>query len=95
VAEEVAEALNRWFRWIVGGEAGTPPACFEALGVDTEDYAWRLGEDVDWEFQPHASHVAESVRISLETYDTWAALSGLLRALGAGAVRVQRSEAGE
>ncbi len=92
VAGEVADALNRWFRWIVsGGEADSLPPAFEEFGVPTEDYAWRLEEDVDWEFGPHARVVGTEVRISIQTHDTWARLSGLLRALGASAVRIERA----
>lgn len=84
VAREVADALNRWFRWISDGTPVPPvPALFEPLGVVTADYAWTLGEDVDWELGPHARALGTEVRIALETFDTHARLIGLLRALGA------------
>lgn len=91
VAGEVADALNRWFHWVVGGEPGSePPPAFEEFGVSTDDYAWRLEEDVDWEIGPHARVVGPEVRIALQTADTWASLSGLLRKLGALSVRVRQ-----
>lgn len=92
VAREAADALNRWFAWVVGGEGGTPPPVFEAFGVESEDYAWVIDEDVDWEIGPHARVVGNEVRIALQTHDTWAPLSGLLRRLGALAVRVHRED---
>lgn len=90
VAREVADALNRWFRWVIGGEDDAPPPAFEGFGVATADYAWRVGEDVDWEIGPHARALGPDVRIAIQTHDTWAALSGLLRRLGALSVRVHR-----
>ncbi len=93
VAREVADALNRWFRWVVGTDPDeAPPPAFEGFGVTTADYAWRVGDDVDWEIGPHARPVGEEVRIAIQTHDTWAALSGLLRRLGALSVRVHRAE---
>ncbi|MDJ0975462.1 MAG: hypothetical protein QNJ98_13440 [Planctomycetota bacterium] len=93
VAREVADALNRWFGWVIGGgEEEIPPPAFEGFGVTTADYAWRVGEDVDWEIGPHARAVGTEVRIAIQTHDTWAALSGLLRRLGALSVRVHREE---
>jgi hypothetical protein len=89
-ARGVAEALNRWFRWIVEGSEGAPPPAFDALGVATADWAWQLGEDVDWRIGPHARAVSDEVRIAIETHDTHARLSGLLRALGARSVRFAR-----
>lgn len=94
VAREVAEALNRWFRWILDGTAEPVPEIFEPLGVATSEWAWTLGEDVDWALGPHARADGAEVRISLETHDTHLRLAGLLRALGARAARVVRDEAG-
>ncbi len=91
VAREVADALNRWFRWILEGSAGTLDA-FGQFGLDSSEYAWVRGEDVDWEFGPHARAVDTDVRISIETTDTYRALSGLLRKLGAVKVRILREE---
>jgi len=93
VAQEVAAALNTWFAWMMQGSELPPPAAFEQLGVDTETYAWKLGEDVDWQVGPHARPVELEVRISLETYDTHLLLAGLLKRLGASRVKVERSEA--
>ena len=94
VAREVADALNRWFRCVIGNaDDETPPPLFEGFGVDTQDYAWRVGEDVDWEIGPHARALGSDVRIAIQTHDTWAALSGLLRRLGALSVRIHREEA--
>jgi hypothetical protein len=92
VAREVADALNRWFRWILGGSEGTLDA-FAAFGLDSSEYGWVRNEDVDWEFGPHARAVDRDVRISIETTDTYRALSGLLRKLGAVKVRVLREDA--
>jgi hypothetical protein len=92
VAREVAEALNAWFRWIVSGSEGAPPALFEPLGVPTEEYAWSLGEDVDWTIGPHARAIGDDVRLSVHTRDTHLHLGGLLRRLGALSVRVVRDE---
>lgn len=89
VAREVADALNRWFRWILQGSDGALDA-FNEFGLDSTEYAWVRGEDVDWEFGPHARTVDHDVRISIETTDTYRALSGLLRKLGAVKVRVLR-----
>ncbi|MDJ0523665.1 MAG: hypothetical protein QNJ90_16465 [Planctomycetota bacterium] len=91
VASEVAEALNTWFRWILQGSEQPVPELFEALGVDTTEYAWTLGEDVDWEIGPHARTVGPEVRIALQTQDTHTHVAGLLRRLGALAVRVIRA----
>ena len=90
VAREVADALNRWFKWIVGGSEMPPPAVFEPLGVETTEYAWSLGDDVDWQLGPHARVVGPDVRVSLQTHDTHLHLAGLLRRLGATSVRVVR-----
>lgn len=92
-AKQVADALNRWFRWIVEGSTPPVPEAFEPLGVDTKDWAWTLGEDVDWELGPHARAVGADVRVALETRETHLMLSGLLRALGAKAVRLARDTA--
>jgi hypothetical protein len=92
VAQEAADALNRWFRWIVEGSAAPIPPIFEPLGVESEGWAWTLGEDVDWSIGPHARALGEEVRVAVETHDTHRRLSGLLRALGARTVRVVREE---
>ena len=94
VAREVAEALNRWFRWVLQGSDGTPDA-FDEFGVDSSEYAWVRGEDVDWEFGPHARAIDVDVRISIETADTYRAVSGLLRKLGAVKVRILREDTEE
>jgi len=93
VAREAADALNRWFRWIVDGTILPAPEIFEPLGVDTADWAWSLGEDVDWALGPHASAVGDEVRIALETHETHLRLAGLLRSLGARNTRLVRDEA--
>ncbi|MHC5011886.1 MAG: hypothetical protein ACYTG6_13240 [Planctomycetota bacterium] len=90
VAREAADALNRWFRWILEGGEGEPPEIFEPLGVRTADYAWTLGEDVDWTLGPHARTLGEEVRLSVQTHDTYLPLAGLLRRLGAISARVVR-----
>jgi hypothetical protein len=92
VAREAADALNRWFRWILEGGGGGVPPLFEPLGVATADWAWTLGEDVDWEVGPHARTLGAEVRISVQTQDTHLHLAGLLRALGARAARIVRDE---
>ncbi len=89
-AKAAAEALNRWFRWIVEGSNPPVPALFEPFGADTKDYAWSLGEDVDWELGPHARAVGADVRIALNTADTHLRLAGLLRALGARTTKIVR-----
>ena len=89
-ARRAADALNGWFRWIVEGGPVPVPALFEDLGLSTEDWAWRLGEDVDWRVGPHARAVGEEVRIALQTHDTHARIAGLLRALGARTARITR-----
>lgn len=91
VAQEAADALNRWFRWILDGSSQPTPALLEPLGVATEAWAWTL-EDVDWALGPHARTEGADVRVALETHDTHLRLSGLLRALGARAVRIVRAE---
>jgi hypothetical protein len=90
VAQEVADALNRWFRWIVEGSVPPVPTVFESLGVPTADYAWSLEEDVDWRLGPHARTLGTEVRVSLQTHDTHLRMAGLLRALGAKSARVVR-----
>ncbi len=90
VAEQVAAALNQWFRWILDGSEAPVPELFESFGVETADYAWTLGEDVDWSLGPHARAVGDQLRISIQTHDTHLRLSGLLRALGALRVWVER-----
>lgn len=83
VAQEAADALNTWFRWIVLALDEKTPVAFESFGLDTADYAWTMGEDVDWEIGPHARTLGPEVRISIQTHDTHLHLSGLLRKLGA------------
>ncbi len=92
IAREVADALNTWFRWIVQGSEDPMPEFFESLGVDSGDYAWSLGEDVDWELGPHARAVGPDIRISLQTQDTHLHIGGLLRRLGATAARMTRDD---
>lgn len=89
-ARAAAEALNRWFRWIVDGSVPPMPPVFEPFGVDSRSWAWSLEEDVDWTLGPHARAAGPDVRIALQTQDTHAHLAGLLRALGAGAVKMAR-----
>jgi hypothetical protein len=89
-AAQAADLLNRWFRWILDGSAAPVPQVFEPLGVTTADWAWTLGEDVDWALGPHARAVGAEVRIDLETHDTHLRLAGLLRALGARGARFTR-----
>lgn len=89
VAREVADALNAWFRWIVLANDDMPEA-FEPFGVETADYAWTLGEDVDWQLGPHARTLGPELRISIQTHDTHTHLSGLLRKLGALSVQFHR-----
>ena len=83
VAREVAEALNQWFRWIVLRLEDEVPEAFEPFGVETAEYAWTLGEDVDWQIGPHARTLGPEIRISIQTHDTHRHVSGLLRKLGA------------
>jgi len=87
-ARTAAEALNRWFRWIVEGSTSPIPRVFEVFGVATSDWAWSLDEDVDWTLGPHARAVASEVRIAIHTHDTHLRLAGLLRAVGGHGVRV-------
>jgi len=93
VAGQAADALNRWFGWILAGSLPPVPAFFEPLGVASASWAWTLVEDVDWEVAPHARAVGEEVRIALETHDTYRRLAGLLRALGAFSAQVIRDGA--
>lgn len=86
-AKSVADALNRWFRWIVEGSVPPVPPFFEALGVDSKEWNWALEEDVDWTLGPHARASGTEVRIAIHTSDTHLRLSGLLRALGASRVQ--------
>jgi hypothetical protein len=88
-ARDVADALNLWFAWILGGSPDPVPQVFESLGIETVDWAWAL-EDLDWSVGPHARAVGEDVRVSLQTHETYRSLSGLLRRLGARSVRVHR-----
>ena len=90
VAQEAADALNRWFHWILDGSTPPVPSVFESLGTVTEEYAWSLEEDVDWKLGPHARAVGVEVRIAVETHDTHFRLAGLLRALGATKARIVR-----
>ena len=92
VTREVADALNRWFAWILEGSPDPVPEVFEPLGVETKDWAWTF-EDVDWSVGPHARAVGEDVRVSVQTHETYRSLSGLLRRLGATAVGIHRDEA--
>jgi hypothetical protein len=92
-ARAVADALNRWFRWIVDGSPPPVPPVFEMFGASSEEYAWSLDEDVDWTLGPHARVVGSEVRLAVQTRDTHLRLAGLLRALGGQGVRVVR-EAG-
>jgi hypothetical protein len=89
-ASEVAAAVNRWFGWILDGSPDPVPEILEPLGVQTSEWAWKLGEDVDWEFGPHARAVGPEVLVALETRDTYLRLAGLLRRLGAISVHVER-----
>jgi hypothetical protein len=89
-ARAAADALNRWFRWIVEGSERPVPPVFEPLGVATTDYAWALDEDVDWTLGPHARAAGDEVRIAVQTRDTHLRLAGLLKALGAHRVKVLR-----
>ncbi len=91
VAGEAADALNRWFRWILDGSPAPVPLFFEPMGVASADWAWSLEDDVDWQIGPRARAVGDEVRVALETHDTHLRLSGLLRALGARAPRVTRA----
>lgn len=90
-AQEVADALNRWFKWIVSGGDTDMPAAFEPFGVETANYAWSLDEDVDWTMGPHARAVGSQVRIAIATHDTQHHVAGLLRKLGATSVRMERA----
>jgi hypothetical protein len=81
-AKNVAEALNRWFRWIVEGSVPPVPPVFDPLGVRSAEWNWALEEDVDWTLGPHARASGADVRIAIHTADTHVRLSGLLRALG-------------
>ena len=91
VAQSAADALNRWFRWIVDGSEAPVPELFEPLGVATADWAWTLEDDADWALGPHARAVGAEVRIDLETHETHLRLAGLLRALGAENARIERA----
>lgn len=86
-AKAVAEALNRWFRWIVEGSVPPVPPVFDALGATSAEWNWELEEDVDWTLGPHARASGVEVRIALHTVDTHLRLSGLLRSLGATSVK--------
>lgn len=86
-ARNVAEALNRWFRWIVEGSVPPVPPVFDPMGVRSAQWCWALEEDVDWTLGPHARASGAEVRVAIHTQDTHLRLSGLLRALGASSVR--------
>lgn len=92
-ATAVVAGLNRWFRWIVDGSPEPVPDCFAGLGVDTAAYALSLGDDLDWELGPHARAVGTDVRIAIHTSDTHVHVAGLLRRLGAQAVKLTRDDA--
>ena len=89
-AHAVAEALNRWFRWIIEGSVKPVPPLFEPFGADTHDFAWELDEDVDWTLGPHARVAGSEVRVSIQTHDTHLRLAGLMKTLGALAVKIVR-----
>lgn len=95
-AAAAVEALNRWFRWIVEGSKAPMPDFFGPFGVDSTLYAVALGDDVDWELGPHARAVPSGkgaeVRVAMHTADTHVLVAGLLRRLGAQAVRVARDD---
>src|SRR5436189_4615349 len=85
-AKAVADALNRWFRWIVEGSVPPVPPVFDEFGETSSDWNWALEEDVDWTLGPHARASGTDVRIAIHTVDTHLRLSGLLRSLGAARV---------
>ncbi len=86
-AKAVADALNRWFRWIVEGSVPPIPPVFDPLGESSSEWNWALEEDVDWTLGPHARASGGEVRIAIHTVDTHLRLSGLLRKLGAPSVK--------
>ncbi len=90
-AAAAVEALNRWFRWIVAG-APAPAPPFVGFDVDPAEYALTLGEDLDWELGPHARAVGPDVRIAIHTSDTHLIVAGLLRRMGALAVKLTRDD---
>src|SRR5437773_7968201 len=89
-ARTAADALNRWFRWIVDGSIQPMPGIFDPFGVETKEWAWTLDEDVDWTLGPHARAAGSEVRIAIQTLDTHLRVGGLLRALGGHAVKMVR-----
>ena len=91
-ARAVADAMNRWFKWIVDGSIVPMPEIFESLGVDSKEWGWTLDEDVDWSLGPHARVAGLDVRIAIQTSDTHLRVGGLLKALGGSAVRIVRDE---
>ncbi|MBL9086605.1 MAG: hypothetical protein JNM10_05645 [Planctomycetia bacterium] len=91
-AAAAVEALNRWFRWIVDG-APPPAPPFVGFDVDPAEYALSLGDDLDWELGPHARAVGPDVRIAIHTSDTHLIVAGLLRRMGALAVKIVRDDA--
>ena len=86
-AKAVADALNRWFRWIVEGSVPPVPPVFDPFGAVSAEWSWALEEDVDWTLGPHARASGAEVRIAIHTVDTHLRLSGLLRSLGAASVK--------
>jgi hypothetical protein len=89
-ARGVADALNRWFRWIVDGSIRPMPGVFDAFGVESSEWAWTLEDDVDWTLGPHARAAGPEVRVAIQTLDTHLRMLGLMRALGGHALKVVR-----
>jgi len=89
-ARLVADALNRWFKWIVDGSVDPIPRLFDDLGVESREYAWTLEDDVDWTLGPHARVAGEEVRVAIHTQDTHLRVAGLLRLLGGQALKLTR-----
>ena len=92
-AAAAVDALNRWFRWIVDGAPPASTPSFAGFDVDPADYALTLGDDLDWELGPHARAVGPDVRIAIHTTDTHVLVAGLLRRMGALAVKIVRDDA--
>ena len=82
-AQEVAQALNRWFIWIMEGDPEDIPELFEDLGLSTEDYALDREGDVDWEEPPHAEPSGANVIVTATTSETIDTLQEVIAALGA------------
>ena len=89
-ARAVADALNRWFRWIVDGSIEPMPGVFDEFGLDSKEYAWTLEEDVDWTLGPHARAAGEQIRVAIQTQDTHMRVAGLLRFLGGQGIQIVR-----